>query len=170
MHRAFYSGYGKTWTAVERTWLDKSGTIKRHPKFLVITPTVQSEARKHLSCESIIGAEMNSVFHNGAWISDSGHWCPVVFALDILCSRVHDSTRPTSLTLAAIKDSGWYDVYMNLAEEVDIRLNSRSGCEVAEKSCFEMMAEGDNPESEGNVRMVGPVCVQETGVSLPLPY
>eukprot|EP00892_Ulva_mutabilis_P009761 jgi/Ulvmu1/7157/UM034_0064.1 len=111
---------------------------------VIKTPQVVREARAHLGCDSMVGAELED---DGVEGTAGSHWEQRVFEGEMMDSvggwgRAHHYRHVvTDLTLALLQDSGWYDVKYGSAG-----FNSygyKAGCAFALGTFAEAMAEPD---------------------------
>lgn len=118
---------------VRQDWEAASGFIP-HEVYMIVTPRVREEARKHFSCPSLEGAELEN---QGGVGSVGSHWEKRVFeneAMSAVATQVYALSR---LTLALLEDSGWYEVNYDKAESM---LWGRGlGCNFAKRSCLTWM-------------------------------
>uniref|UniRef100_A0A7I5ED49 Leishmanolysin-like peptidase n=1 Tax=Haemonchus contortus TaxID=6289 RepID=A0A7I5ED49_HAECO len=114
-------------------WETANGAMK-HNVYMMVTPKVREEARRHFNCSTLEGAEIEN---QGGPATASGHWEKRVFeneAMSGVATQVYAISR---LTLALFEDSGWYKVNYDKAEPMMWGRNL--GCNFATKSCLTWM-------------------------------
>ncbi len=99
------------------------------------TPTVVAAARQHFNCTSLVGAELED--SGGVNITGS-HWKTRAFLGEYMTvgpSFSNPSKGPaiSILTLAALKDSGWYEPNFSNAEVLEY--GYQQGCSFASDRC-----------------------------------
>ena len=109
------------------------------------TPRVVSAVRAHFGCDSLTGAELEE----GGGVSSAGsHWEARVFGSELMTSVygiAGNGAYLSSLTLAALEDSGWYRASYEDAEALP--WGYRRGCAFATERCFDANATAAFPST-----------------------
>ena len=145
---------------VQRPWLVRAGQRSK-TTFLMVTPRVVKEVRRHFGCPTLEGAELEDQVRRGEGrgegsqvslllLSQGGdgtamtHWEKRIFQNEAMTGTVH-STNPVYswLTLALLEDSGWYIPDYDKAQPLS--WGAGAGCDFATKSCMELLGEQDSP-------------------------
>uniref|UniRef100_A0A7I5EBF1 Leishmanolysin-like peptidase n=1 Tax=Haemonchus contortus TaxID=6289 RepID=A0A7I5EBF1_HAECO len=114
-------------------WDTSKGPMK-HDVYMITTPKVREEARRHFNCTTLEGAEVENQGHPGTIFS---HWEKRVFEDEIMSGSYSQVAAMSRVTLALFEDSGWYKVNYDKAE--DIMWGRDFGCTFATKSCLTWM-------------------------------
>uniref|UniRef100_A0A7I4YYE7 Leishmanolysin-like peptidase n=1 Tax=Haemonchus contortus TaxID=6289 RepID=A0A7I4YYE7_HAECO len=105
-----------------------------HDVYMIVTPKVREEVRRHFNCSTLEGAELENQGGRG---TVGAHWEKRIFeneAMSGVATQVYALSR---LTLALFEDSGWYKV--NYAKAEDMLWGRNLGCTFAKKSCLTWM-------------------------------
>ncbi|KAK5983805.1 Leishmanolysin, partial [Trichostrongylus colubriformis] len=117
-----------------RTNWETSKGPTTHDIFMVVTPKVREEARRHFNCSTLEGAEIENQGGSGtAW----SHWEKRVFENEAMSGMATQVYALSRLTLALFEDSGWYKVNYDKAESMPWGRNL--GCTFAKQSCLTWM-------------------------------
>uniref|UniRef100_A0A0N4X547 Leishmanolysin-like peptidase n=1 Tax=Haemonchus placei TaxID=6290 RepID=A0A0N4X547_HAEPC len=83
------------------------GKNMKHDVYMITTPKVREEARRHFNCTTLEGAEVENQGHPGTIFS---HWEKRVFEDEIMSGSYSQVAAMSRVTLALFEDSGWYKV------------------------------------------------------------
>uniref|UniRef100_A0A7I4YN48 Leishmanolysin-like peptidase n=1 Tax=Haemonchus contortus TaxID=6289 RepID=A0A7I4YN48_HAECO len=114
-------------------WETSKGLMK-HDVYMITTPKVREEARRHFNCSTLEGAEVESQGLPGTIFS---HWEKRVFEDELMSGTYTQVAAMSRVTLALFEDSGWYKVNYDKTE--DIMWGRNLGCTFATKSCLTWM-------------------------------
>uniref|UniRef100_A0A7I4YQG3 Leishmanolysin-like peptidase n=1 Tax=Haemonchus contortus TaxID=6289 RepID=A0A7I4YQG3_HAECO len=114
-------------------WETSKGPMK-HDVYMITTPKVREEARRHFNCSTLEGAEVENQGFPGTIFS---HWEKRVFEDEMMSGSYTQVAAMSRVTLALFEDSGWYKVNYDKAE--DIMWGRNLGCTFATKSCLTWM-------------------------------
>ncbi|KAH0621332.1 hypothetical protein JD844_022489, partial [Phrynosoma platyrhinos] len=113
-----------------RLWDVRGNKILRHNVFLLITPKVVEEARKHFDCPILEGMELEN---QGGMGTELNHWEKRLLENEAMTGS-HTQNRVFSrITLALMEDTGWYRANYSMAEKLD--WGRGKGCDFVMKSC-----------------------------------
>lgn len=107
-------------------------------KFFIISDTVKQRTRDHFDCDSLEGMELEK--YGGAGTAFS-HWSKRNLNTDYMIGDSYGEYVVSDITLALLKDSGWYDVVFDKAETTT--WGYKKGCEFLNKSCISGKVETD---------------------------
>jgi len=97
---------------VRQSFLERGHTV-----YKIVSPNVLSEVRKHFSCQSLNGAELEDDLGAGTALS---HWEKRIFGREIMVGVTNGYAEVVSrVTLAFFEDSGWYVPDYSKAGELD---------------------------------------------------
>lgn len=104
-------------------WKDSSGmsyakvlgvyTKRGASKTYLITPNVKSKAQEIFDCSTLEGMELED---QGSSSTALSHWDMRILINDFMIAHVANDLVYTTLTLALLKDTGWYDVNYTMGE------------------------------------------------------
>ncbi|XP_053554020.1 leishmanolysin-like peptidase [Bombina bombina] len=115
---------------VQRDWDVRGPKILQHTVFLLVTPRVIEEVRKHFSCPVLEGMELEN---QGGMGTELNHWEKRLLENEAMTGS-HTQNRVFSrITLALMEDTGWYRANYRMAERLD--WGRGKGCDFAMKSC-----------------------------------
>ncbi|KAK6757607.1 hypothetical protein RB195_015429 [Necator americanus] len=120
-------------------WEVSGGKIS-HDVYMIVTPKVREEARKHFGCPTLEGAEVEN---QGGTGTAGSHWEKRVFENEALTGVATQVYALSRLTLALFEDSGWYQVNYDKAE--NMTWGKGLGCDFAKKSCLSWMKGSKDP-------------------------
>nr|XP_020635222.1 leishmanolysin-like peptidase isoform X2 [Pogona vitticeps] len=113
-----------------RLWDVRGNRILRHHVFLLITPKVVAEARKHFDCPILEGMELEN---QGGMGTELNHWEKRLLENEAMTGS-HTQNRVFSrITLALMEDTGWYKANYSMAEQ--LVWGRGKGCDFVMKSC-----------------------------------
>ncbi|XP_044294379.1 leishmanolysin-like peptidase isoform X2 [Varanus komodoensis] len=113
-----------------RLWDVRGNKILHHNIFLLITPKVIEEARKHFDCPILEGMELEN---QGGMGTELNHWEKRLLENEAMTGS-HTQNRVFSrITLALMEDTGWYKANYSMAEKLD--WGRGKGCDFVMKSC-----------------------------------
>ncbi|XP_039351522.1 leishmanolysin-like peptidase isoform X1 [Mauremys reevesii] len=113
-----------------RLWDIRGNKMLRHDVFLLITPRVVEEARKHFDCPILEGMELEN---QGGMGTELNHWEKRLLENEAMTGS-HTQNRVFSrITLALMEDTGWYKANYSMAEKLD--WGRDKGCDFVMKSC-----------------------------------
>ncbi|XP_076404908.1 leishmanolysin-like peptidase isoform X1 [Peromyscus maniculatus bairdii] len=125
-----YQWSDKVVRKVERLWNVRNNQLVRHTVYLLVTPRVVEEARKHFNCPVLEGMELEN---QGGMGTELNHWEKRLLENEAMTGS-HTQNRVLSrITLALMEDTGWYKANYSMAEKLD--WGRGMGCEFARKSC-----------------------------------
>lgn len=125
-----YQWSDKVVRKVERLWNVRDNKIVRHTVYLLVTPRVVEEARKHFNCPVLEGMELEN---QGGMGTELNHWEKRLLENEAMTGS-HTQNRVLSrITLALMEDTGWYKANYSMAEKLD--WGRGLGCEFVRKSC-----------------------------------
>ncbi|XP_029461150.1 leishmanolysin-like peptidase [Rhinatrema bivittatum] len=113
-----------------RSWDVRGTRVLQHDVFLLVTPRVVEETRKHFNCQALEGMELEN---QGGLGTELNHWEKRLLENEAMTGS-HTQNRVFSrITLALMEDTGWYRANYSMAEKLDWGRNK--GCDFAMKSC-----------------------------------
>ncbi|XP_014988127.1 leishmanolysin-like peptidase [Macaca mulatta] len=125
-----YQWSDKVVRKVERLWDVRDNKIVRHTVYLLVTPRVVEEARKHFDCPVLEGMELEN---QGGMGTELNHWEKRLLENEAMTGS-HTQNRVLSrITLALMEDTGWYKANYSMAEKLD--WGRGMGCDFVRKSC-----------------------------------
>ena len=106
----FSSGLFPTWrdsngNIYKPSSLTWTGTLRGASKTLLITPNVASYSRSAFNCSTLKGMELEDQGGSG---TVGSHWDMRTLLNEYMISHVSDDVIYSTITLAALQDSGWY--------------------------------------------------------------
>ncbi|EPY84655.1 leishmanolysin-like peptidase [Camelus ferus] len=125
-----YQWSDKVVRKVERSWDVRDNKRVPHTVYLLVTPRVVDEARKHFNCPILEGMELEN---QGGMGTELNHWEKRLLENEAMTGS-HTQNRVLSrITLALMEDTGWYKANYSMAEKLD--WGRGMGCDFVEKSC-----------------------------------
>ncbi|XP_027442620.1 leishmanolysin-like peptidase isoform X5 [Callorhinus ursinus] len=125
-----YQWSDKVVRKVERLWNVRDNKIISHTVYLLVTPRVVDEARKHFNCPILEGMELEN---QGGMGTELNHWEKRLLENEAMTGS-HTQNRVFSrITLALMEDTGWYKANYSMAEKLD--WGRGMGCDFVRKSC-----------------------------------
>ncbi|XP_037693318.1 leishmanolysin-like peptidase isoform X2 [Choloepus didactylus] len=125
-----YQWSDKVVQKVERLWDVRNDKIVHHAVYLLVTPRVVDEARKHFNCPVLEGMELEN---QGGMGTELNHWEKRLLENEAMTGS-HTQNRVLSrITLALMEDTGWYKANYSMAEKLD--WGRGMGCDFVRKSC-----------------------------------
>ncbi|XP_008516598.1 leishmanolysin-like peptidase isoform X2 [Equus asinus] len=125
-----YQWSDKVVRKVERLWDVRDNKIVPHTVYLLVTPRVVDEARKHFNCPILEGMELEN---QGGMGTELNHWEKRLLENEAMTGS-HTQNRVLSrITLALMEDTGWYKANYSMAEKLD--WGRGMGCDFVRKSC-----------------------------------
>lgn len=88
-------------------------------------------ARAHFGCPTLNGIELEDYNSGG---QETSHWETRILREELMAPALSDRSRFSSITLGALKDTGWYDVLTN-APEQDMAWGRMAGCAWVTEKC-----------------------------------
>ncbi|KAK6757600.1 hypothetical protein RB195_015425 [Necator americanus] len=119
-------------------WESAAGIVS-HDVYMMVTPKVREEARKHFQCPDLEGAEIEN---QGGPATAGVHWEKRVFENEAMTGVATQVYALSRITLALFEDSGWYQVNYNKAEPMS--WGHELGCKFAKQSCLTWMRTNPN--------------------------
>ncbi|KAK1343984.1 hypothetical protein QTO34_014542, partial [Cnephaeus nilssonii] len=108
----------------------RDNKIVPHTVYLLVTPRVVDEARKHFNCPILEGMELEN---QGGMGTELNHWEKRLLENEAMTGS-HTQNRVLSrITLALMEDTGWYKANYSMAEKLD--WGRGMGCDFVRKSC-----------------------------------
>ena len=117
----------------------KSRIIRGVEKNLIVTPNVLEKARINFACEEIEGIELEDFSSFGA---PSSHWDKRVMINDFMTLFVPTDSVYSSISLALLKDTGWYSVNYELGQVNS--MGRQLGCKLFSDLCIQNVISQDN--------------------------
>ncbi|CAL8102121.1 unnamed protein product [Calicophoron daubneyi] len=102
--------------------------------FLTVLPSVKEEARKHFNCTKLEGVLMS---YDKRFSSFGGHFDTRAMQGDIMSAQPSADAVITPITLAFLKDTGWYHVNESVAQPMKWAKNA--GCDFIQKPCDQVI-------------------------------
>lgn len=103
---------------------------------LIKTPEVLEMARKHFGCDTLEGVPLE---YNGGLGTAGAHWSKRYMNTDYMIGDSYGENLISKISLAILKDSGWYDVRY---EQANLFLWGKdTGCSFFNKKCIEVKNE-----------------------------
>ncbi|XP_032120165.1 leishmanolysin-like peptidase [Sapajus apella] len=125
-----YQWSDKVVRKVERLWDVRDNKVVPHTVYLLVTPRVVEEARKHFNCPVLEGMELEN---QGGMGTELNHWEKRLLENEAMTGS-HTQNRVLSrITLALMEDTGWYKANYSMAEKLD--WGRGMGCDFVRKSC-----------------------------------
>ncbi|XP_029069423.1 leishmanolysin-like peptidase [Monodon monoceros] len=125
-----YQWSDKVVRKVERLWDIRDNKRVPHTVYLLVTPRVVDEARKHFNCPILEGMELEN---QGGMGTELNHWEKRLLENEAMTGS-HTQNRVLSrITLALMEDTGWYKANYSMAEKLD--WGRGLGCDFVRRSC-----------------------------------
>ncbi|XP_068102340.1 leishmanolysin-like peptidase [Hyperolius riggenbachi] len=116
--------------SVTRDWDVSGSKVVKHVVFLLVTPRVKEEVRRHFGCPILEGMELEN---QGGMGTELNHWEKRLLENEAMTGS-HTQNRVFSrITLALMEDTGWYRANYSMAQRLD--WGRGKGCDFAMKSC-----------------------------------
>ncbi|XP_062389760.1 leishmanolysin-like peptidase [Sardina pilchardus] len=113
-----------------RLWDIRGQRMVRHEVYLLVTPRVVAEARRHFDCPILEGMELEN---QGGMGTELNHWEKRLLENEAMTGS-HTQNRVFSrITLAIMEDTGWYRANYSMAENLE--WGKDLGCDFVMKSC-----------------------------------
>lgn len=129
----FSSSLMKYWKKSGVAYLDseltKTVTLRGVTKTLLVTPNVQLKVQEN--CASLEGAELED---QGGTSTSLSHWEMRTFFNDLMISHVITDVVYSDITLALLKDTGWYGVNYTMGQS--IVFGKSAGCTFHTSKCI----------------------------------
>ncbi|KAM9305743.1 LOW QUALITY PROTEIN: leishmanolysin-like peptidase [Gastrophryne carolinensis] len=133
---------------VTRIWEVSGSRTVRHNVFLLVTPRVTDEVRRHFNCPTLEGMELEN---QGGPGTELNHWEKRLLENEAMTGS-HTQNRVFSrITLALMEDTGWYRANYSLAQRLE--WGRGKGCDFILKSCRSWIQQ----QSERN-QSISPFC------------
>ncbi|XP_077305874.1 leishmanolysin-like peptidase [Lithobates pipiens] len=133
---------------VTRNWDVSGSKTLQHKVFLLVTPRVTDEVRRHFNCPILEGMELEN---QGGMGTELNHWEKRLLENEAMTGS-HTQNRVFSrITLALMEDTGWYRANYSMAQRLD--WGRGKGCDFVMKSCKFWI----DQQSQRN-RSVSPFC------------
>ncbi|XP_026563872.1 leishmanolysin-like peptidase isoform X1 [Pseudonaja textilis] len=113
-----------------RLWDVRDNNILPHNVFLLVTPKVVEEARKHFDCPNLEGMELEN---QGGIGTELNHWEKRLLENEAMTGSQTQNRVFSRITLALMEDTGWYKVNYSMAEKLE--WGRGKGCDFVMKSC-----------------------------------
>ncbi|KAM5152244.1 leishmanolysin-like peptidase [Mantella aurantiaca] len=115
---------------VIRNWDVSGSKMIQHKVFLLVTPRVTDEVRRHFNCPILEGMELEN---QGGMGTEMNHWEKRLLENEAMTGS-HTQNRVFSrITLALMEDTGWYRANYSMAQRLD--WGRGKGCDFVMKSC-----------------------------------
>jgi hypothetical protein len=91
---------------------------KEHAMYKIVTPAVRAEAEAQFNCPGVDGVDLD--YSDDEKKIPGNHWDKRVMFNDYMVSQSENKRDViySRITLAALEDTGWYDVNMSLGDNV----------------------------------------------------
>lgn len=109
--------------------LHQAVTLRGTTKYIMVTPTVVEKAREAFGCSTLAGLELEE--YNQPY--PSSHWDERVMLNDYMTSTLGLVGHVSTISLAMLQDSGWYQVNFDMGEHPYVGRNK--GCDFIEEKC-----------------------------------
>ena len=109
----------------------KTQTIRGVSKILLTTPNVVAKAKEAFGCSTLTGIELEE--YGGAGTAGA-HWDMRVMYNDFMMGKDFFDPIYSTVTLAVLKDSGWYDVNYDYVTQP--MFGNGAGCDFFNKKCL----------------------------------
>ncbi|GAM25848.1 hypothetical protein SAMD00019534_090230 [Acytostelium subglobosum LB1] len=112
-------------------FVNSKGKHYKVNKQYIQTPNVLAYVKDHFGCDAMPGAELEDI---GGLGTAGNHWKAAVFGEELMLGYSQGYAPITGLTLALLKDTGWYTVH----ESKDVKplvFGLKKGCDFALKPC-----------------------------------
>lgn len=106
-------------------------TIRGASKTILKTPNILEQARVNFDCATIQGVELED--HGGEGTAGS-HWDMRIMYNDYMMGKDIEDPIYSSITLALLKDTGWFEV--DYTYTTNIMFGYKSGCDFIDKPCM----------------------------------
>jgi leishmanolysin-like peptidase len=113
----------------------------------IVTEAVRREARAHFGCSSLVGAELEN---QGGDATAGSHWEKRIFENEAMTGVTTQNPAFSRVTLAALEDSGWYQVNYDYA--MAFRFGQNLGCSFTDESCYHWWTNNPSPLPYCNVQ------------------
>ena len=166
LHRKYYLHVADNTTVarVERRDWQVAGGVVTKTLHMLVTPRVRREVRRHFSCRTLEGGELEDQGDYGTALT---HWEKRVFGdeamtgnhqeLEVRGKIFKERKLISRMTLAVLHDSGWYIVDFSKANP-EYTWGKGLGCDFVKRSCLEFMR---------NNKQKQPFCDSRTKVGTP---
>ena len=131
---AFNSDLYDTWRKSDGTLYKSTTSIKTVrgvSKMLLTTPNVVAKAKEAFGCSTLTGVELEEYGGEG---TAGSHWDMRVMYNDFMMGKDFFDPIYTTVTLAVLKDSGWYDVNYDYVTQP--MFGNGAGCSFFDKKCL----------------------------------
>ncbi|GAM19705.1 hypothetical protein SAMD00019534_028800 [Acytostelium subglobosum LB1] len=115
---------------VQRSGVTPNGEPYNYYKRAINSPNVKKVIRNHFDCKSLEYAELED---SGGYLDWESHWEKRVVGEEFMVAWASPIMPVTRLTLALLKDTGWYDIDLTKAEKWVFGKNL--GCDML-KQCY----------------------------------
>lgn len=110
-------------------WKIHGGSISKI-SWIMVTPRVVEEARRHFNCSYLEGAEVEDQGEDGTRLT---HWEKRLFENEAMTGTHTQNPVYSRITLALMEDTGWY--LPNYDQAQPLKWGHNLGCDFALKSC-----------------------------------
>lgn len=114
---------------VRPNWKIHGGSINK-VSWVMVTPRVVEEVRRHFNCSYLEGAEMEDQGEDGTRLT---HWEKRLFENEAMTGTHTQNPVYSRITLALMEDTGWY--LPNYDQAQPLKWGHNLGCDFALKSC-----------------------------------
>ena len=124
--------------------LSKSiSNFSENTKIYIKSKNTKEKAREHFDCDTLVGMELE---RNGDFGTAYSHWSKRALNTDYMIGDSYGEYVVSAITLALLKDTGWYDVDYTKSEL--ITWGYKKGCEFLESKCISGDIESKSIEIE----------------------
>ena len=104
-------------------------TIRGANKRYLATPNVMNKSREAFGCSSLIGMELEDIGQN-----NTSHWSGRIMYNDYMIAHVSENLIYSTISLAALEDTGWYSVNYSIGQVPIFGRNL--GCNFINSTCL----------------------------------
>ena len=110
----------------------QSRTVRGKTAAFLVLPTLKSELAAHFGCMDVLGAELED---EGSAASAANHFERRIFGDELMTSSSLLDSSYSRLTMALLKDSGWYEVDFSKADVY--KYGKSLGCNFLNTPCIQ---------------------------------
>ena len=103
---------------------------ERKNQIFLKSPTLLNKIQEHFNCQDISRLLLED---QGSQGTTGSHLEKFIFGNELMCGSNHFSPRFSKMTLALMKDSGWYEVDFDKADLFEF--GKGTGCQIFQKTC-----------------------------------
>ena len=118
--------------ALGRSNIFQNRTVRGKTTSFLVLPTLKAEVAAHFGCADIFGAEVED---EGSSASAANHFERRIFGDELMTSSSLIDSSYSRMTLALLKDSGWYEVDFSKAD--GYKYGKSLGCNFLNTPCIQ---------------------------------